>query len=108
MFLREVKAFRDSVYAAEGDEDASLKTFVAIVNKFIRSGSSYEVNIDSSARAKVVRFGEEARFKELHTVSNGFGLSAPLKNADSQNTPQTQLLVLLAVCSHIVRRRGAW
>lgn len=68
MFLKEVAALRDSMYAVEVDEDALFKAFVAIVNKFIKSGSSYEVNIDCRARIEVMRDVEEARFKKLEMV----------------------------------------
>ncbi|CAM9191601.1 unnamed protein product [Ectocarpus sp. 8 AP-2014] len=66
-FLREVAAFRDSIYAVEADDDALFREFVAIVKKFIKSGSSYEVNIDCRARTEVLRDVDEARFKELDT-----------------------------------------
>lgn len=65
-------AFRDSIYAVEADDDALFREFVAIVNKFIKSGSAYEVNIDCRARTEVMRDVDEARFKELDTVNNGF------------------------------------
>ncbi|CAN0095666.1 unnamed protein product [Ectocarpus fasciculatus] len=67
LFLREVAAFRDSIYAVEADDDALFREVVAIVNKFIKSGSSYEVNIDFHARTEVMRDVDEARFKELDT-----------------------------------------
>ncbi|CAN0342824.1 unnamed protein product [Ectocarpus sp. 6 AP-2014] len=67
LLLREVAAFRDSIYAVEADDDALFKEFVAIVNKFIKSGSSYEVNIDCRARTGVMRDVDEARFKKLDT-----------------------------------------
>lgn len=69
MFLVEVQAFLDSTYAVdEVDEDTLFRAFGQIVNKFIKSGSSYEVNIDSRARAAVMRYGEEAVFKNLDSV----------------------------------------
>lgn len=78
MFLREVAAFRDTIYAVEVDEDARFREFLQIINKFVKSGSSYEVNIDCRARNEVMRYGEEAKFKELDAVSDGFQLSVPL------------------------------
>lgn len=78
MFLREVADFREAIYAVEVDEDTLFREFIEIVNMYIKSGSSYEVNIDYRARAEVMRDAEEARFKELDTVSNGFELSVSL------------------------------
>ena len=69
LFLREVVAFRDSMYAAEVDERAQFREFLYIANKFIRQSSSYEVNIDSRARKAVMRYIEEDKFKELDVVS---------------------------------------
>eukprot|EP00752_Nemacystus_decipiens_P004835 g4399.t1 len=67
MFLMEVAVFRNSVFAVEVDEDAQFREFLQIVNKFVKSDSSHEVNIDSRARNEVMRYGEEAIFKELQT-----------------------------------------
>lgn len=72
MFLRELAAFRGSSFGVEIDEDTQFREFIRLVNKFVKSGSSYEVNIDSRARNKVMRYSDEARFKELDAVSNGF------------------------------------
>lgn len=72
MFLREVATFRGSMYAVEVDQDAQFREFLRIVDQFVKSGSSYEVNIDSRARTEVMRYCEESRFKELDAVSHGF------------------------------------
>lgn len=72
IFLRELAAFRGSSFGVEIDEDTQFREFIRLVNKFVKSGSSYEVNIDSRARNKVMRYSDEARFKELDAVSNGF------------------------------------
>lgn len=70
MFLMEIAVFRNSVFAVEADEDAQFREFLQIVNKFVKSGSSYEVNIDSRARSEVMRYSNEARFKGLGVVSD--------------------------------------
>lgn len=79
MFVREVAASRDSVYEVKEDEDSPFRDLLRIVDKFVKfvkPGSLYV--IDSSARAKVMRYGEKARFKELESYR--FRLSVYLHN----------------------------
>lgn len=71
MFLLDAKAFSERLEAgstAAGAEDADHQQLVAIVSKYIRERSPYEVNIESKTKSAIVRTTEGATFDELTLV----------------------------------------
>ena len=72
MFLLDAKAFSERLEAgstAAGAEDADHQQLVAIVGKYIRERSPYEVNIESKTKSAIVRTIERATFDELTLVN---------------------------------------
>lgn len=68
MFLQSVEYFSATLHAASttssasDTEDAQFAEFVGIVNKYIRAGSPFEVNIESKTRIDVLKMTDKTTF----------------------------------------------
>ncbi|CAN0471908.1 unnamed protein product, partial [Ectocarpus sp. 12 AP-2014] len=54
MFLKAVIGFRGSVHASTANDDDNFAMLTDIVHKYVQSGSSFEVNIDSKTRSNIL------------------------------------------------------
>lgn len=69
MFLTEASDFFDSLEEANhADADASFRRFETIVEKYIKNGSPFEVNISFKTKAAILGVANAENFRELTRV----------------------------------------
>ncbi|CAB1108678.1 unnamed protein product [Ectocarpus sp. CCAP 1310/34] len=54
MFLKAVMGFRGSVHASTASDDGNFTLLTDIVQKYVQSGSPFEVNIDSKTKSNIL------------------------------------------------------
>jgi len=67
-FLVAAADFQESVAASAATNDTSFNTLRAIVSKFIKDSSPFEVNIDSNTKRNIMSAANAAAFRELSQV----------------------------------------
>lgn len=75
MFLRDAEKFAASLHvaptagaAADEKEEPQFSEFVQIVDKYIRDGAPFEVNIDSKTKIEVLRMTDRGVFNNQTRV----------------------------------------
>eukprot|EP00752_Nemacystus_decipiens_P011672 g10359.t1 len=82
MFLLDVEAFSAGLEDAAADSAAGYERCVEIVDKYIREGSPFEVNIEDKTRNEILRATDRKVFMELTLEGKGTLLNKASKEID--------------------------
>ncbi|CAN0335808.1 unnamed protein product, partial [Ectocarpus sp. 12 AP-2014] len=79
MFLKAARAYNDSVYASTANADTNFALFMEILDKYIKDGSPFEINIESKTKSFIMRRTDKEAFKQLPLDDVARGLDAAAK-----------------------------
>ncbi|CAM9279854.1 unnamed protein product, partial [Ectocarpus fasciculatus] len=65
MFLKAAVGFRESLHASTANDDDNFVLLTEIVNKYVKGGSPFEVNIDSKTKANILEKTTRETFVQL-------------------------------------------
>lgn len=100
-FLVAVKEYKDFL-RAQGELDATnpLVKLSDIVDKFVRDGSPFEVNIGSNTKSAVLKVADAANFAELSLVSCHTRLSVRCRLPKGRHARVTAVCAVNVFDSH--------
>ncbi|CAM9902322.1 unnamed protein product [Ectocarpus sp. 12 AP-2014] len=85
---------RSCALAINEREDPHFEQFAAIVDKYIREGSPFEVNIESTIRNEILREVDRARFRRLPLDEKDHLLD----KATKQVSPLLRIIARIGIC----------